>query len=541
GGKWALWTGSLCIFLALACFFAYSWASLPPAPPWAQVTMGFIGGLALIGGGGFLRNRTKRYFSEGLSGAGLALCYLSLWAGSQHFAVLSHLQSFVGMALLTALGVGLALRYDAPSLSVLSTLGGFLTPVLLNNGGGSGSVAPFLTYVALLNAGILAVSLGKRWRSLIWLSFSCSLLLIGGWFTGVDIDAVRVTVLGFFTLYFLQYIAAATFYSLIRREETASEDLLLLFATTSLYALVGYRTASPLVGDIHSAFPLALAAFFGLLNLAITRIAPTNKSLRYSAGGLALFGITIAIPLQFQQSAFTIGWITEAAVLLFLAGQLDSPLLRRAGQIVWALTWFPLLRDFSDPHPGHLGIFSANALPVGVCVMTTSFIAWNARRFQGTPKKDEVEPLYAIYSVLGGAWWLAQEIYHYVESNHAGPSDNWAQGAYFLIGSVLAIYATGVFGIGIKLRHEVVRASALALTGTVALMAAFHLYANSFLPTAAKVAMHWPVSLLSYVCISFALIAMTVMLRSKHEALTPLEKECTNAWQSGTILFILWG
>ncbi|RYG59591.1 DUF2339 domain-containing protein, partial [bacterium] len=40
---------------------------------------------------------------------------------------------------------------------------------------------------------------------------------------------------------------------------------------------------------------------------------------------------------------------------------------------------------------------------------------------------------------------------------------------------------------------------------------------------------------------SFALIAMTVMLRSKHEALTPLEKECTNAWQSGTILFILWG
>ncbi|HEX8463048.1 MAG TPA: DUF2339 domain-containing protein, partial [Abditibacterium sp.] len=136
GGKWALWVGSLCLFLAMASFLALTWAALPPPPPWAKVAMGMGAGALLMTAGGVLRSRAQRHFSEGLMGAGLAICYLSLWAGGQHFVVFSPSVSFVGMACLTALGVTLALRTDALSLSVLSAMGGFLTPILLGSSGG---------------------------------------------------------------------------------------------------------------------------------------------------------------------------------------------------------------------------------------------------------------------------------------------------------------------------------------------------------------------------------------------------------------------
>jgi uncharacterized membrane protein len=540
GGKWSLWIGSLCLFLAMASFLAYTWAALPPAPPWARVTMGMLSGLAMMGAGGFLRPRTKRYFNEGLSGAGLSICYLSLWAGSQYFAVLSPVQSFVGMALLTGLGVMLALRYDALSLSALSTLGGFLTPALVGSHGSGGSSVPFLTYVALVNAGILGVSLGKRWRGLVWLSFACTIMLVGGWWLNSHFEAVRVPLFLFATLTFAQYMAAATFYSLIRREETASEDLLLLFASASLYALVGYNLAEPFIVGFPAAFPLALAAFFGLLNLAITRIAPANASLRYSSGGLALLAVTVAVPLQLRHAALTIGWIAEAAVLLFLSGKLKSALLRRAGQMVWLLTGVPLFQECAQPFSSGSGLLSSSALPLAVCVGVSTLLSWNARR-SDEEESDGLEPAYAIAAVVGGGWLLAQEIYRTFELHHSSLLAQWTGSAYLVIATVLAVYSLGVFILGIKCRHEVVRCYALIGSAVIACMGLFSIYAAANEPTAVKVALHWPASLIAFGVIGLVLAAIAALLHREEAPLEHTEKEVAHAWLCGTILFLLAG
>lgn len=542
GGKWALWIGSLCLFLAMASFLAYTWSALPPTPPWARVTMGMLSGFALIGGGAFLRPRSKRYFSEGLSGAGLSICYLSLWAGSQYFSLFSPLYSFVGMIALTALGVGLALRYDALSLSVLSTLGGFLTPVLVGSQGGSGSAIPFLTYVALLNTGILAVSLGKRWRGLVWLSFVCTLLLVTGWSIDVNIENIRASFLLFTTLTFAQYIGAATFYSLIRREETASEDLLLLFASTSLYTLVGYNLAEPLTAAFPAAFPLALALFFGLLNLAVRKVAPANAALRNSTGGLALLAVTIAVPLQLRRAALTIGWVVEAAILVGLGGKLKSPLLRRAGQLVWLLTAVPLFQEFTQPISADSGLVSTSAFPLAVCTLVSALLCWNARRLEEKEAwPDQFEPGYAIAAVAGGAWLLAQEIYRAFELHHSMLSTQWIGNAYLTIASVLAVYSLAIFALGLKAHHEVARWCALALTTAIACMGLFSSYSAAVQPTAPKVAQYWPTSVVAFVCIGATLAILTALLRNPKAAISEMEKESAHAWMCGTILFLLTG
>jgi uncharacterized membrane protein len=131
GGKWALWVGSVAVFLAVAFFLAYTWHYLDEA---GRFGVGVLAAGAFLGAGAWTRERVERWFGEGLTGAGLAILYLTLWAGFQRYGMLSFDVAFALMALATALGVTLAVRYDAQSLSALATLGGFLTPVVLRYG-----------------------------------------------------------------------------------------------------------------------------------------------------------------------------------------------------------------------------------------------------------------------------------------------------------------------------------------------------------------------------------------------------------------------
>jgi uncharacterized membrane protein len=169
-------------------FLAYTWSSLPPA---GRLAIGFVAGGMFLAAGSYARGRLDNWFSEGLTGAGLGIFYLSIWTGAQSYYLLNFEVAFALMAITTMVGVGLAVYYDAVSLSALSTLGGFLTPALLNSSGGAGSALPFMTYVSLLNIGILLVSLFKRWNGIVWLSFVATFLLVSGWALSSYNEALR--------------------------------------------------------------------------------------------------------------------------------------------------------------------------------------------------------------------------------------------------------------------------------------------------------------------------------------------------------------
>lgn len=439
GGKWALWVGLFSLFLAISSFFAYTWKSLPPAPPSVRLALGMAAGATLIGAGSFFRTRTQRWFSEGLAGAGLAVLYLSTWAGAHQYHLLTFNTAFTLMGLTTVLGVYLAVRFDALSLSVLATLGGFMTPLLLHGQGApsrellssqllQNHSISLLTYVAVLTAGILAVSLFKRWNTLTWLSFIATIFVIGAWVLDEYTLVQRWPTFIYCTIYFLLFVGTSCFYSLARREQTAQPDLLLLFAATSVYALAGYRVLDGALGATPGIFACALALFFGLLCGAIKLLAPHNSALRQSVGGLALLFLTVAVPIQFQQQGLAIGWCVEAGVLLILGLRLRASLLQRTGQVVWCLSLVPLLGILLDVAPEPATLFlNERALPLLLSLLATALVVvqhWATQRISTQESNDlqqesddkpvlfdTLVPLYASYVVLGGAWLLAQETY----------------------------------------------------------------------------------------------------------------------------------
>ncbi len=518
GGKGALWLGSIATFFALAFFLAYTWQLLGDV---VKLMLGFAAGAALLAFGEYSRKRVERWFSEGISGAGIAVLYLSIWAGAQRYHLFSFEASFALMGATVFLGVMLALRYDAMSLSVLATIGGFLTPVLLRSeGGASASPYPLLTYVTVLNAGILAVSLYRQWRALVWLSFFATILLVLGWAVDSYQERFRWAVFAYVSLNFLLFLGCACFRSLVQRVSTEAEEMLLVFADAGVYALAGYALLGKAMGDYPSVFALTLAILFGALSVLVHHRAPQNRNLTDSLGGLALFFLTIAVPMQLKQDWLIVGWSVQAAVLVALGLRLNSPLLHRAGQIVWVIALLSLAVVMVNVEATrHLLFLNERGLPLLAVVAATAWMAVESRR--ATALKDELAAWYSALATLGGAWLLAQEATLAVQWQSSRLGQAWHAVATYSVAAVWAVYALLMHRLGAKVSDLWVRFCAL-LTATLA--AVLPVWAMVSAPGDAWTPF-WNVRWLSTLLVGILLGTLAWMVAREQERALPEEAE----------------
>ena len=106
--------------------------------------------------------------------------YLAIWFASQNrYNLIPQMLAFILMALVTATGSLLSSRYDALPIAVLAMIGGFLTPILLSTG--VDDETGLFGYIALLDAGVLALAYSKHWRSLNYLAFGGTILMFAAW------------------------------------------------------------------------------------------------------------------------------------------------------------------------------------------------------------------------------------------------------------------------------------------------------------------------------------------------------------------------
>ena len=151
-------------------------------------------------------------------------------------------------------------------MAILGLVGGFLTPVLLSTG--VDNEVGLFTYVALLDAGVLAVAYFKRWRSLDFLSFAGTVAMALGWaFKFFSPDKVWTT-LFFLSVFFLLYSLLPIFHNVLRGRPSRWFDVSLAIANATFYfglsylmlTETGFDHATPatqallLVGFLHRTF-----------------------------------------------------------------------------------------------------------------------------------------------------------------------------------------------------------------------------------------------------------------------------------------------
>ena len=178
GVKLFAWIGGFVLFLGIVFLVKYSFENNLITPA-MRVTIGTVLGLGLIATGWLTATRRYRVSGQSLCATGVLVLYGNIFAAHVFYHLIELAPAFVSMAVVTAGAFFLAVRMNAQVIVVLGLLGGFLTPVLLSTG--VDNPTALFGYIAVLNVGVAAVALRKRWDYLVMLAAAGTALIEFGW------------------------------------------------------------------------------------------------------------------------------------------------------------------------------------------------------------------------------------------------------------------------------------------------------------------------------------------------------------------------
>jgi uncharacterized membrane protein len=360
--------------------------------PTGRIAIGLIAGIAVVLWSGRFRTHGYKIFSYSLKAVGIGVLYLSLWAAYQVYHLMPSAAVFACMIIVTAATCAMALAQDAEILAVFAITGGFSTPVLLSTG--VNREIAFFSYLTLLDLGILALTIAKPWRRLLFLGFVGTLLLYVSWYAAFyQRDELRPTLL-FATIFFLVFAIAPI---LMLRQEHAQGTIpmVLAFANAATYFLQGYAMIMDISHAAMAWFSLVLAAVYLLLNYLRPRGVDegAERNLHMMHLALAVGLITVAIPIRLEAHWITIGWFIESAVLLWVADQIQSDLMRVLALAALALGIGRLL--LIDNFEVTRLIFNMRMAVYAVAVAALSFVA-----YQSLKREDEIGKIVGAVAVV---------------------------------------------------------------------------------------------------------------------------------------------
>ncbi|HEX7176440.1 MAG TPA: DUF2339 domain-containing protein [Pyrinomonadaceae bacterium] len=483
GGSWFSWLGIIAIVFGVAFFLKYAFDS-EWVGPGARVALGAVAGLSIIVLAEVLRARGLRQYAHVLSGGGLLILYLSVYAARAFYEMMGQPVAFLLMSLVTTGAVALSVRHDALAIAILGLIGGFFTPVLLSTG--QDNQVGLFTYVALLDAGVLAVAHFKRWRVLNFLSFFATAAMFVGWMDTHYLPEKLGPSVFFLTLFFLLFSALAPVQNVLGRQGARWYDVLLVVLNATFYYTLAYSlldgagyTPGPL-----GFFTLAVAALYALLYVLTRSRRPADRLLAYSYVGAAVTFLTLALAVWLEQQWMTVGWAVEGLALVWVGLRGRERALRRVAMFVFVVAlvrWFAAdMSDFgySAMGAGFVPLWNARAFSAAVLVAALVAAAWAYRRAALDDEEERAGvSAFLTFSANAVALMLltldANDYFEARLARLAGESgDQWGRvenTRQLTLSALWTLYGAAALSIGIGRARRGLRYAGLALLAVAAL------------------------------------------------------------------------
>lgn len=318
--------------------------------PLTRIILGYVLGLGLIGFGIKLKAKYTSYSAVLVSGA-LAIMYFITFAGYSFYGLFPQLFAFGLMLIFTVFGVVAALNYNKQVIAHIGLVGAYAVPFLLSND--SGNVTVLFSYVAIINTGILFISLKKYWKALYYVAFAFTWLLFMSWraFSYNAEEHFQIAMI-FATVFFLIFYATFLGYKLLKSEKFRVSDVFMLLLNSFIFyglgfsLLEGHETGQHVLG----VFTLANAVIHFGITTFIYKKNLGDKNLFYLAAGLVLTFITIAIPVQLDGNWVTLLWSAEAALLFWIGRSKQVKAYEYMSYPLMVLAFFSLIHDWGDAY-----------------------------------------------------------------------------------------------------------------------------------------------------------------------------------------------
>lgn len=366
GGQWLAWFAAVTAVIGVGLFlkWAYDMGWITPLfhlPPLAYLGLGWATGAAFWATGERLRLRLPAY-AQGVAGAGVAILYLTTYAGYGLYRVLDFATAGAGLTLLGGLAVFTALRHNSPAVGWLGVALAYLSPVLL---GGRGSPHGLFLYLTALNAGVLGISVARRWSAFRTGAFAATALLYGTWHLRHYNLMYLEETLAFLAVNSVVFLGVLALRPLLRAEETGEADLLVAVLNPFLSGLVCAAILHDRHAGLLAGIALAAAAIYYGVARALRARRGTPDYLEQLCFATALVLALLAAPAGFGSSSRLLGasWALAGAALIACGAGADSRRTTMWGGVALALSLGRLLSwdVWIASAPAGAGVFASRA------------------------------------------------------------------------------------------------------------------------------------------------------------------------------------
>jgi uncharacterized membrane protein len=318
--------------------------------PAMRIILGYGLGGALLLFAIRLRDPMPKFSAVLFSGA-MAVFYIITYSAYHFYDLIPLMPAYLLMVLITVLTVAASVSYNRQVVAHIGLVGAYAVPFLV---GGEGSVNTLFLYMAVINSGVLAVSIYKYWKPLTISAFVFTWLIFGTWF-GTDYNTADhfATALGYSFVFFLIIYLAALYWKLSREEQFGQADIWLILANSFVFyaygyaALSGHETGNTWIG----AFTIGNALIHLAAAIFIYRSAYADKNLLWLVAGLGITFFTIAIPVELEGNWITLLWTAEAALLFGIGRTKEILFYIKMSQPVLALAFISLIIDWNSAYP----------------------------------------------------------------------------------------------------------------------------------------------------------------------------------------------
>jgi|RhiMethySRZTD1v2_1073278.scaffolds.fasta_scaffold32558_4 uncharacterized membrane protein len=439
-GTWFPRLGALALFLGAGFGFRYAvdrgWIG-----PEARVAAGVAIGMLLLLLGEATKRRGWAGYAQAVTGGGLAILYLSVWASFALYGLVPDPVAFALLVGITTTAAVLALRYDSQALAVLATLGGFLNPIVV--GRGAIDAAGLYAYTVALNIGVFALASVRRWRLLDKVAFVGSWTLYGLAHASGDRGMI------FATTIFVLFGSLPYLRSIVGGRSSRPRDMIQMTTNAAVYYAVSLAN---LTSDQTGPFTLTLSCVFLLQGLVAFGIAKRDRVLRLGALGVGVALFTLWIFLEADRTWLPAVWAAEALGMTLIGYRVHSGPTRLAAAGVLTLSVAATLYSFEDFLPERL-LLSEQAL---VCLYVIAVLYVVAFVTSRIPAERPYAAVAGVAANILTLIWLSLEARGAVES---------ARVLTFSISAIWAGYAALLLAIGIAARLRSARLLAIGIFG----------------------------------------------------------------------------
>lgn len=213
------------------------------------------------------------------------------------------------------------------------------------------------------------------------------------------------------------------------------------------------RTHLALAGPIGWAF----AGGQGLLAAAFWR-QQRDRAIHFVALGFTV--LSVAIALQFDGPALTVGWAAEGAVVITLGLYQRRDWLRAGGTLLFAIAILRALDLLLSPTPANHVIFLNPRAASAMLIVALSYaLAWLHRRADATATRAFAVGATIVAAQVVSLVLLTTEIHAYWAVRGGGVARE------LMVSVTWAVYATVLIVVGLQRRYAIIRYFAIGLFG----------------------------------------------------------------------------